>query len=152
MLKPKCAAAVVVGVPLLLGCGSTATSLPSPSSTVASPIATVHTSTTSLGGPLRRGPTGIVKGRFIASGGPPGAKPSPQKGIVTFVDADGQTSIQVASGADGTFSIVLPVGTYTVTGHTPQYVINDREGLCAGGDVTVKRGRTSSATVGCGRR
>lgn len=152
MLMLKCMGTSALVLPLLVGCGAVERPARESPSPMNSPSAGGQTATESLGGPLKVAPTGTVTGIFIAVGGPPGARPSPQRGIVTLAYAEGRSSIGVASGRDGRFSIVVPVGTYTVTGKTSQYMINDQEGLCVGGTVTVKRGQTSTVTVGCARR
>jgi hypothetical protein len=72
------------------------------------------------------GPTGTVQGIFEIAGGPAIPKTnglittptSPISGIVSFTDASGHTT-DVTTGSDGTFSVRLPAGKYTVTGLTP---------------------------------
>jgi len=54
----------------------------------------------------------------------------------------------VPVGADGTFSVVVPAGRYTVTGHSPNY--GSGTYLCqAEGVATVTSGHTTKADVPC---
>ncbi len=94
---------------------------------------------------------GRVVGRFLAVGGPSGAPVATQRGVVSLTGLHGRVSI-VAVGPNGRFSIVAPAGTYRFAGHTPQFVIDGREGTCnALHKVTVRHGRTTHANVYCQR-
>lgn len=62
--------------------------------------------------------TGYVSGTLQAVGGPPLLPPRSLNGTVTLRSSTGE-SFSAAVGADGAFSIQVPVGTYTVTGRSP---------------------------------
>jgi hypothetical protein len=54
----------------------------------------------------------------------------------------------VPVGADGSYSVMVPAGKYTVVGHSPLY--ESGAGLCqAAGVVTVTSGHTTKADVLC---
>ena len=66
------------------------------------------------------GPTGTLTGTLQAVGGPPGEGPRALSGQITLHGSGGHiTGITV--GANGRFSVPVPVGTYTVSGQSPQY-------------------------------
>lgn len=132
MLKPKITIAVL-SVPLLAGCGNAAKSQP-------------------IGTESSVGPNGNVSGQFIAVGGPPQAQNNPQQGTVTLTDTKTHAVFNVATGADGLFALTVPPGTYTATGHTPQYIANGHEGLCqAYAPIRVYTGDPVAVTVACQR-
>jgi hypothetical protein len=87
-----------------------------------------------------------VKGTLQAAGGSPGATPQALAGEVTL-HGNG-TKFGIAVGADGRFSIRVPVGTYTVTAQSPQYEGGTAD-CQAPGPVTVTKGVTSSVEVDC---
>lgn len=93
------------------------------------------------------GPTGTLTGALQAVGGPPGAGPRALSGQVTLHGSGGHiTGITV--GANGRFSVPVPVGTYTVSGQSPQY--EGGTAVCrASGPVIVTEGVTSSVEVDC---
>jgi hypothetical protein len=93
------------------------------------------------------GPTGTLTGTLQAAGGPSGAGPRALSGQITLHGSSGHiTGITV--GANGRFSVPVPVGTYTVTGQSPQYKGGTAD-CHASGLVTVTKGITSSVEVDC---
>jgi len=93
---------------------------------------------------------GTVTGHLYGVGGPAtiSAPPSPRPwpGIVTLSGPGVHRDVPV--GASGTFSVTVPPGRYTVTGHSPQY--GSGTYLCqAAGVVTVTIGHTTKADVLC---
>ncbi len=93
------------------------------------------------------GPTGTLTGMLQAVGGAPGGGTRVLSGQVTLHGASGHiTGITVA--ADGRFSVPVSVGTYTVSGQSPQY--EGGTGKCrASGPVVMNKGVTSSVEVEC---
>jgi hypothetical protein len=93
---------------------------------------------------------GTVTGHLYGVGGPAavGAPPSPRPwpGTVTLVGSGVHRDVPV--GADGTFSVVVPAGRYTVTGHSPNYG-GGAYPCQAEGPVTGTRGHTTKADVLC---
>jgi hypothetical protein len=93
---------------------------------------------------------GIVTGHLYGVGGPATltAPPSPRPwpGTVTLSGPGVHRDVPV--GASGTFSVTVPPGRYTVTGHSPLY--GSGTYLCqAAGAVTVTSGHTTKADVLC---
>ncbi len=71
----------------------------------------------------------------------------PVAGSIT-IQGDAERTVEV--GSDGAFSIAVPPGRYTLTGHSPQYNVNGGEGLCRGvKPVVVRTGAITSVDVGC---
>lgn len=133
MPNPKIAAASLLAVALLVGCGSAAKSHPTGAGTAVTA-------------------TGNVSGQFIAVGGPSFAQNNPQQGTVTLTNTATKAVFKVATGPDGLFALTVPPGTYTATGHTPQYVANGQEGLCqAYAPIRVYTGDPVAVTVACQR-
>jgi hypothetical protein len=96
---------------------------------------------------------GRLTGRFIAIGGPLGAAPVPQGGIVSLRQRSTGRRIIVAVGPDGSFDRALPPGRYAVSGHSPQFHINGREARCnARHPVVVRPRQVTHSTVYCERR
>ncbi len=93
------------------------------------------------------GPTGTLTGALQAVGGPAGLSPRLLSGQVTLRGSGGHlTGITV--GANGQFSVPVSVGTYTVSGQSPQY--EGGTAKChASGPVTVTKGVTSGVKVDC---
>ena len=96
------------------------------------------------------GATGTLTGTLQAVGGPPGVSPRALGGQVTLHESNGAkypiTGITV--GANGRFSLPVPVGKYTVSGQSPQY--EGGTAVCrASGPVAVTKGVTSSVEVDC---
>ncbi len=96
------------------------------------------------------GPTGTLSGTLQAVGGPTGAGPRGLAGQVTLNESNG-TRFSVAAGANGRFSVPVTVGTYTITGRSPQYE-GDTADCQASRPVTVTKGVTSSVEVDCQER
>jgi hypothetical protein len=60
--------------------------------------------------------------------------------------------VTATTGSDGVFSAQVPVGSYTVTGRSPQFVVSDKEGMCSSvtpGAVAVAAGATVTVSVVC---
>jgi hypothetical protein len=93
------------------------------------------------------GPTGTVTGTLQAVGGPSGAGPRGLSGQVTLHRSNGARAI-INVGANGRFSVPASVGTYTVSGQSPQYEGGTAE-CKASGPVTVTKGVTSNVEVDC---
>jgi hypothetical protein len=93
------------------------------------------------------GPTGTLTGTFQAVGGPSGAGPRALSGQVTAQRSNGARDI-ISVGANGRFSVPVPVGTYTVSGQSPQYE-GGTANCKASGPVTVTEGLTSSVKIDC---
>lgn len=96
------------------------------------------------------GPTGTLTGILQAVGSPAGARPQALSGQVTLHGSGGHlTGITV--GAKGRFSVPVSVGTYTVTGQSPQY--GGGSATChAAGTVSVTKGATTNVRVECGKK
>jgi len=91
-----------------------------------------------------------LTGHLYGVGGPATvtAPPSPRPwpGTVTVTDSGVHLDIRV--GADGAYSVRVPPGRYTVTGHSPLY--GNGTYLCqAAGMATVTSGHTTKADVLC---
>jgi hypothetical protein len=93
------------------------------------------------------GPTGTLTGTLQAVGGSPDAAPRALSGQVTLHGSNGRRSI-ISVGANGRFSVPASVGTYTVSGQSPQYGGGTAE-CKAPGPVTVTEGARSSVEVDC---
>ena len=96
------------------------------------------------------GPTGTLTGTLQAVGGPPGVGPRALTGQITLHESNG-TRFSIDVGANGRFSVPATVGTYTVTGRSPQYEGGTAD-CQASGPVTVTEGVTSSVEVDCQER
>lgn len=101
-------------------------------------------------GPLE--PPVEVHGVLRMTGGPAGATEPSVPGRVRFVGPrKGGDTLEVPTAANGTFSLELNPGSYTVTGRSPQY--DDGNGICrTNGDVVIKARRNSPITVACDRK
>ncbi len=102
---------------------------------------------------------GHLNGRFVMEGGalgPGGQQPGerPLSGTVTFATA-GQRPVTVQVGASGAFSVLLPPGTYQVSGRSPAIETANgssgwQERTCSGlVSATVAAGRTTMVMVTC---
>jgi hypothetical protein len=70
----------------------------------------------------------------------------PVAGTVTITSATGsRCDLPVVAG--GSFEVTLPVGRYTVTGHSPDF--GDGKYECSGGAVSVTSAGESAVTVAC---
>jgi hypothetical protein len=91
--------------------------------------------------------SGRVTGALEAVGGPAPGTPRPLPGRVFFKSVGGE--LHVASVAtDGKFSLILPAGSYTVTGRSRQYEGGNLD-CRASGAVTVAAGGTVHVLVSC---
>jgi hypothetical protein len=89
---------------------------------------------------------GTLTGHLYGVGGPAPGLPRPWPGTVTLTGSGIHRDIPV--GTNGTFSVMVPAGRYTVVGHSPLY--GSGAGLCqAAGVVTVISGHTTKADVLC---
>lgn len=96
------------------------------------------------------GPTGTLTGTLQAVGGPAGVGPRALSGQVTLHGSNGTGGI-VTVGANGRFSVPVTVGTYTISGRSPQYEGGAAE-CQASGPVNVTKGATSRLEVDCQRK
>jgi hypothetical protein len=89
---------------------------------------------------------GTVTGHLYRVGGPVRGLLRPWPGTVTLTGPDFRRNVPV--GASGAYSVTVPAGSYTVTGHSPLY--GSGAGLCrAASVVTVTSGHTTKAEVLC---
>lgn len=90
---------------------------------------------------------GVIHGRLLAVGGPPGISPRPLPGKVKAVGA-GSTSHVATVTADGSFRINVAPGTYALTGTSPLY--DSGHAQCrAQQPVRVSAGEAVTADVYC---
>ena len=94
-----------------------------------------------------QGPTGTLKGAIDAVGGPSGDGPRALSGQITLDGSSGHIT-NIAVGATGRFSVPVKVGTYIVSGQSPQYK-GGASGCHASGPVTVTKGATIRVQVDC---
>ena len=93
--------------------------------------------------------TGTLTGHLYGVGGPAPGAPRPWPGIVTLTGPGVHRDIQV--GVNGSFSVLVPAGTYTVAGRSPRY--GSGAGWCrAAGPATVTTGHRTRADVLCQMR
>jgi hypothetical protein len=93
---------------------------------------------------------GTVTGHLYGVGGPASvaAPPSPRPWPGTVILTGPGVHREVPVGANGTFSVTVPPGKYSVVGHSPLY--GSGAYLCqAAGPVTVTSGHTTQAAVLC---
>ena len=96
-----------------------------------------------------------ISGHLLAVGGPGGVPPRPLRGSISVaVDAPenyasgGFHLLGTQAGSDGSYSISVPPGTYSVTGSSPQY--NGGGTTCfSKGVVTVTQGTAVVVNVLC---
>lgn len=89
------------------------------------------------------GPKATITGHLYRVGGPPPGLPSPMPGTIYV---SGGSS--VPAGSDGSFSLTVSPGTYTLLGHSP--AIEDGNAVCqAGRSVTVQAGAVVNVDVIC---
>ncbi len=93
------------------------------------------------------GPTGTVTGTLQAVGGTSGVGPRALSGQVTL-DGSGGKIATITVGASGRFSVPATVGTYTVSGQSPQYKGGTAD-CHASGPITVTKGATTKVEVDC---
>ena len=90
--------------------------------------------------------TGTLTGHLYGVGGPAPGTPRPWPGTVTLTGPGVHRDILV--GASGSFSVLVPAGTYTVAGRSPRY--GSGAGVCrAAGPATVTTGHRTRADVRC---
>jgi hypothetical protein len=93
------------------------------------------------------GPTGTLTGTLQAVGGPAAEGPRALSGQINLHGSSGN-SPSIVVGASGRFSVPVTVGTYTVSGQSPQY--RGGAATChASGPVTVTKGATVKVQVDC---
>ncbi len=91
---------------------------------------------------------GTISGHLLAVGGPAGIPNRPLSGTVSLKGSD---NFQVAVGPDGSYSLSVPQGTYSVSGRSPLYQGGQR--ICrASHPVTVTKGAVVKADVFCQER
>lgn len=91
--------------------------------------------------------TGTLTGTLQAVGGPAGVGPRALSGRVTLHGPTWRI-YTITLGANGRFSIHPAVGTYAVSGRSPQYEGGTAD-CHAPGPVTVTRGGTSGVQIDC---
>jgi hypothetical protein len=92
------------------------------------------------------GAKGTLTGHLYGVGGPAPGLPRPWPGTVTLTGPGVHQDVSV--GADGSYSVTVPAGRYTVEGRSPLY--ESDAPLCrATGVATVTSGRTTTADVLC---
>jgi hypothetical protein len=95
-----------------------------------------------------------LSGELFAVGGPPNAynhqrPPRPLRGMVTITDTrSGRVIRTVTVRSDGTFSVSLPPGRYSVEGRSPQYNAGN-VGCSANAPITLTAGARATANVYC---
>lgn len=106
-----------------------------------------------LAGCARASGQATLSGHLYMVGGPVvrGATPSPRP-LAGKVVASGPAGAYTATvGADGSYTLQLPPGTYSVTGTSPSF--NGGTGICrADGTVTVVIGQQGTVDVYCQAR
>jgi len=94
----------------------------------------------------RSGAEGTLTGHLYGVGGPPPGLPRPWPGTVTLTGPGIDRSASV--GADGSYSVTVPAGRYTVVGRSPLY--ESDAALCRATELaTVTSGHTTTADVLC---
>lgn len=89
---------------------------------------------------------GTLTGHLYGVGGPAPGSPRPWPGTVTLTGPGVHRDVPVGPG--GSYSVMVPAGRYTVTGHSPLY--DSGAGLCqATGAATVTSGHRTDADVLC---
>jgi hypothetical protein len=89
---------------------------------------------------------GTLTGHLYGVGGPAPGLPRPWPGTVTLTGPGVHRDVPVGPG--GTYSVPVPAGRYTVTGHSPLY--GSGTYVCQAATVaTVTSGHTATADVLC---
>lgn len=89
---------------------------------------------------------GTLTGHLLGVGGPAGNGPSPWPGTLT-ITAGGVEHV-VSVGDDGSYSVTLAPGSYTVVGRSPMF--QDGTSDCRpSGDAHITAGATTSLDVAC---
>lgn len=73
--------------------------------------------------------TGTLRGRLATVGGAAPGTAWPISGTVTVTGT--APPLHVAVATDGVYTLSLPPGRYTVTGTSPQYIVNGRAATCS---------------------
>ncbi len=128
--------------PAISGGSCTGCTLP-PTTRPASTSSSSSCLTTISGGSAARTPG--ISGTLRMVGGPPPGMDRPVAGAVTVTSATTECGLDV--GADGSFELTVPVGTYTVTGRSPSFGGSRYE--CSGGTVKVTSAGETPVTVVC---
>jgi hypothetical protein len=89
---------------------------------------------------------GTIAGTFLAVGGPAPGLHRPVSGVVTLIGPAGR-AIDVTVGPKGTFKLQVPEGSYSLSGHSPQF--GDGYYLCSGGTIRVRTTSPAIADVVC---
>ena len=76
-------------------------------------------------------PRQVVTGTLLRVGGPPGVRPKPLPGRVVARNEAG-LEFTAATGDDGQFQLLLPPGTYLLTGTSPLVSMGHKTGRLAG--------------------
>jgi hypothetical protein len=92
------------------------------------------------------GPAGTVTGHLVMAGGPAPGVTLHVPGTITASSAGGTR--QASAAKDGSFTLVLPAGTYTLTGTSPQYG-DGHDNCVAVAPVVVRAGAVTRADVTC---
>ena len=89
---------------------------------------------------------GTLAGHLYGVGGPAPGLPRPWPGTVTLTGPGVDQDVSVR--ADGSYSVTVPAGTYTVVGRSPLY--ESGGALCRATEAaTVTSGHTTTADVLC---
>ena len=92
---------------------------------------------------------GTLAGHLYGVGGPAPGLPWPWPGTVTLAGPGVPRDVPV--GASGSYSVTVPAGRYTITGHSPLY--GSGTYVCrATGAAAVTSGHTAKADVLCEMR
>jgi hypothetical protein len=92
---------------------------------------------------------GTLTGHLYGVGGPAPGSPRPWPGTVTLTGPGVHRDVPV--GATGSYSVMVPAGSYTVAGRSPLY--GSGTGLCQATEVaTVTSGHSTKADVLCQMR
>jgi hypothetical protein len=99
------------------------------------------------GGSSTLGPMkGTIAGTLMVIGGPAPGLHRPVSGVVTLIGSAGR-AINVTVGPKGTFKLQVPEGSYSLSGHSPQF--GDGYYLCSGGTIQVRTTSPVPAQVVC---
>jgi hypothetical protein len=145
-------ALALFAVPLLAACAAN----PPPATR---PPATTRAATTRAATARAGAAHGIVTGRLVLEGGPlgpgerqPGERPIP--GTIRFTAAGRHRLFTARAGKSGTFAVLLPPGTYQVSGRSPRVMEvsngTSRQTPCSQPrSVTVTERHTVKITLAC---
>ena len=123
---------------------TTTTTRPAVSAPAPRGVATLSCPSGVSGGAAER-PPGMY-GTLRMIGGPAPGVSRPVAGTITIADATGR-HCDLPVLATGSFDVMLPVGKYRVSGHSPDF--GDGKYECSGGVVTVTSARETAVTVVC---